>query len=296
MFEIIHLAFNAALLVALCASAAMWVIAIRFHWGAHPIEAIEWMVPARRRARPFWSPFDVFVMFGTMFLVGQLLMLLAVQQGWITRSPETGAPTTATSLLVAMWINTFAGMVAAIFVITWLRFFNANALKELGLSVHQSDVTLGFKASLILLPPVLLISAAATYIVPYEHPVLDSLKELFTPGVFIVTFIGTALFTPFIEELMIRVLLQGGLQGLIDRNVDSDNLWRPQSYLPILVSSSIFAALHIGQGAAPIPLFVLSLGLGFLYRQTGSITPSLVVHVVLNSLTLFAEMIRLQTT
>ncbi len=53
-------------------------------------------------------------------------------------------------------------------------------------------------------------------------------------------------------------------------------------YWPILVSATLFALMHWGQGLAPISLFFLSLGLGYLYRQTHSVIPSVVVHFMLN--------------
>lgn len=53
---------------------------------------------------------------------------------------------------------------------------------------------------------------------------------------------------------------------------------------PILLSSLLFALVHLGQGAAPIALFFLALGLGYLYRITGRLWPSITVHFVLNSI------------
>lgn len=53
--------------------------------------------------------------------------------------------------------------------------------------------------------------------------------------------------------------------------------------VPILMSAAIFASFHIGQGAAPIPLFFFGLGLGYLYHRTHSIYPCLILHVVLNA-------------
>ncbi len=66
--------------------------------------------------------------------------------------------------------------------------------------------------------------------------------------------------------------------------------WQPRSWWPIVVASIVFAAMHLGQGAAPIPLFFLSLGLGYLYRQTGRITAPYVVHMTLNSITMLVEL------
>lgn len=55
---------------------------------------------------------------------------------------------------------------------------------------------------------------------------------------------------------------------------------------PVLVSSGIFALLHWGHGPDPIPLFVLALGLGYLYRQTHRILPGIVVHMALNGVSM----------
>ncbi len=57
---------------------------------------------------------------------------------------------------------------------------------------------------------------------------------------------------------------------------------------PIVASAAIFALVHVSHGPDFVPLFVLSLGLGYLYRQTHRITPSLVVHFGLNLTTMVA--------
>ena len=70
------------------------------------------------------------------------------------------------------------------------------------------------------------------------------------------------------------------------------------AYWPILVSSACFALIHWGQGLAPIPLFVLALGLGYLFRQTGSLIACITVHFLLNfySMFVFTVMILLGET
>ncbi len=51
-----------------------------------------------------------------------------------------------------------------------------------------------------------------------------------------------------------------------------------------VVTSLIFASLHLAQWPAPIPLFVLSMGLGVLIQRTGSLWPSIVLHATFNAL------------
>jgi membrane protease YdiL (CAAX protease family) len=56
--------------------------------------------------------------------------------------------------------------------------------------------------------------------------------------------------------------------------------------LPILISALIFALLHWSHGPDWVPLSVLGVGLGYLYQRTHRATPSIVVHFLLNSLSM----------
>lgn len=58
--------------------------------------------------------------------------------------------------------------------------------------------------------------------------------------------------------------------------------------IPITVCSALFALMHYSHGPDFIPLFFLALGLGYLYRRTHRITPSLVVHFLLNLTSMLA--------
>ncbi|MDX1947825.1 MAG: CPBP family glutamic-type intramembrane protease [Pirellulaceae bacterium] len=60
----------------------------------------------------------------------------------------------------------------------------------------------------------------------------------------------------------------------------------PAAWLPIVISSLVFALLHYSHGPDWIPLTLLALGLGYLYQRTHRLLPSLVVHTLLNSLSL----------
>lgn len=62
---------------------------------------------------------------------------------------------------------------------------------------------------------------------------------------------------------------------------------------PVFASAALFAAAHMSHGPDPIPLFLLATGLGVLYRQTGRIWPSVVVHFLLNLWTLLAMTVSL---
>lgn len=52
---------------------------------------------------------------------------------------------------------------------------------------------------------------------------------------------------------------------------------------PITVSSTMFAAAHIGQGPAPFTLFFLALALGYLYHRTNRLLPCIALHFFVNA-------------
>jgi membrane protease YdiL (CAAX protease family) len=58
--------------------------------------------------------------------------------------------------------------------------------------------------------------------------------------------------------------------------------------IPIAACAALFALMHLSHGPDFIPLFFLALGLGYLYRRTHRITPSLVVHFLLNLTSMLA--------
>jgi membrane protease YdiL (CAAX protease family) len=63
-----------------------------------------------------------------------------------------------------------------------------------------------------------------------------------------------------------------------DEVVHSRTVWTP-----ILISSLLFSLAHVGHGPAPIPLFLLAMGLGYLYQKTHRLLPCITVHFLLNA-------------
>ncbi len=79
--------------------------------------------------------------------------------------------------------------------------------------------------------------------------------------------------------------------GEVDRggplSADPGARVRP-AWWPIVGSSGLFAVAHLGHGPDPIPLFLLALGLGYLYQRTRRILPCIYVHVLINGASLAA--------
>ena len=310
MLQSLSLLVNLALLVMIGVSIVSWA---RLLWSRRTLtgpELLESLVPVRARRRPFWTIADALLMFGMMILIGQAILRTMARKGWIEQvgGSDGDGELSPIGMLAFISANSLGGLIAVGVTLLWLRAFDANARRRIGLRLSREDFLLGLKGTVMILPPVMLIAAAVNLVVPYEHPVLESLEKVATPAVLLATFVGTAMVTPIVEEFLARGLLQGSLQAMADRGGDESpwyaraydpdaslakHDWKPHAWWPVVVSSLLFAMMHGGQGAAPIPLFVLSLGLGYLYRQTGSLGPPILVHMFLNGLTLTVQFLNL---
>jgi membrane protease YdiL (CAAX protease family) len=283
-----YFALNQSLVLASIVSIVMWLkLLAGQQWQLGTLR--DKLIPVRRRRRPFWTLADALIMFGIHLTLLVLLHRWMTSQGWLPAADQAPELATAANPLANVALMVGAGLGSCLAILLWLRLIDGDSIRRLGLLPNRSDVWLGLRASLLLLPPVLMISAAVSLLWPYEHQVLDLLQSVESISVFAAMFLATAIVTPIFEELLFRVLIQGGFQAMVDPHSEDPDSWQPQSWWPIGVASLVFALMHLGQGAAPIPLFVLSLGLGYLYRQTGNITAPVVVHMVLNGLTLIVK-------
>ena len=296
---------NLLLLFSIPASGYWWFRVI----GKRHLAGRPWtdLLEAESRPRPFWGPEIFLVMVGSLLVISTLIQSIylsnrpprpadqpppapsALASDDESRRTDREASTAASSLLPRLIIHSVASATTVLLTVAFCCLCRSGAIEQLGLGYRAGDMRLGLEASLMLIPPLLLLMALVSWFVPYQHAVISALSENPDPATFAVLFFATVVITPLVEEFAIRIILQGGLQGLADRSADSPNAsptWRPIAVWPVYATSLVFAMLHLGQGAASIPLFFLSLGLGYLYRQTGRIGPSLIVHMVLNGMTM----------
>jgi membrane protease YdiL (CAAX protease family) len=97
---------------------------------------------------------------------------------------------------------------------------------------------------------------------------------------------GPTNINPYAPPVEAKVLEDGSVaRGSAE--VESIPLRGWRAWLPIGISAIIFALLHFEHGPDWIPLFFLAVGMGYLYQRTHRVVPSLVVHVSLNSLSLW---------
>lgn len=197
----------------------------------------------------------------------------------------------AAILLANAAVNALMGLAT----VAVLRFGRAGASwADLGFSLAhlRSDVGIGVLAFLAVSVPVYALNALLTPLMPGEHPIIIFVREAPTASSFVLAACAAVVLAPMVEELLFRVVLQGWLEvnplAVSNSPASIDSARVPIAWRPIVVSAGVFALLHYSHGAAPVPLFVLALALGFLYQRTHRIWPSLTVHVLLNLASLAA--------
>ncbi len=179
-------------------------------------------------------------------------------------------------------------------------------LQDFGLAGGQNrrGIRAGLKGFAMWVPVVWTIQQLLVRVVEYSHPALDGLLSAPVPQVVVQTWLMAVVVAPVTEEFLFRVVVQGWFQriGRTGRDTAGESLilgdrhppataaavaaHRPIVWPAIWATSLLFAVAHYSQGPAPISLFVLSLGLGYLYQRTGSVLACIVMHLLLNLVTM----------
>lgn len=276
------------------------------------------LVTRREQTKPCWTILEFFLAFGltivaSIVLTRQLLPApienrpdeIAAVENVVAddaTAPEDSDPPPAisepnkprTPLRVQVSVHFFATAFSLAMTLIYLRIVHGASFRKLGMVPSWDDIRGGFLATAWIFAPVLLVNLVVSQIVKYEHSVTDMLAQDNDFVTFAFLMLSAAILTPIAEEFQFRLLLQGGLQRVADgADLDDSPTWTPKSWWPIIVTSVVFASLHLGQGAAPIPLFFLSIGLGILYQSTGRLAPAILVHMLLNGATLCLEFCRM---
>jgi len=211
-------------------------------------------------------------------------------------------------------VASLAAIVTALAVIGWRT---RAGCRDFGISLRHTgqDLALGLMAFVMLAPPVYAIQRLLVEWFPYRHPLISMLQQHPDTLLRAAVFFSAVVAAPVVEEFFYRVLWQGWLQDVLPRRERFQQLvfGRPPApitdyrspitdyrspvtahrspgaeALAIVACSTLFAVMHVSHGPAPIPLFVLALGLGYVYARTGRVLPCIVVHVLLNGCSLVA--------
>jgi membrane protease YdiL (CAAX protease family) len=171
--------------------------------------------------------------------------------------------------------------------VLWLCCVRQAKAADIGWSASRAlgDVGVGLLGMLAAAVPVYLIQLCLVQWVESEHPIVTAIENNGTTAMFVWATLAAVVAAPVVEELAFRLLFQGWLEACEPRwrhLVPRLRRW-PRGCLPIVISSTVFAAMHVSAGPAPIPLFLLALVLGYLYQRTHRILPSIVMHATFNA-------------
>lgn len=253
-----------------------------FIWSAIIRKAMrgETLVEFEPRPAVPWHGWDVLALLFLYIVLEGASLQVAMREGELeigTLSISTLARLSAAHLI---WLA---------FAVPYLSYRASAYLDDLGLSLGKlpNDLRLGAKTFLAAIVPVYGIQSLLTYVLdfPSEHPLAKLARDQSDIGVLLLATLSAVVIAPLIEEFLFRVVLQGWLekQEIVwrkSRGIESDL----PGLGPIIVVSTIFGLLHMGHGPDPVALFVLSLFLGYAYRQTHRIYASLLVHMCVNGL------------
>ena len=255
------------------------------------VAAVAWAY-RRLGGRPLWAeePRSV-VPWGAGSVVGAAILFL----GLLSLMP----PLENRLLAVALAAIVFSGLTPIL-----LRATSGAHLRDLGLGSRDlgRNILRGAAGCALALPLVYLVQHDAVQVwEPESHPV----EKAFTARSSVATRVGAALgavvAAPLAEEILFRGVLLGALWKAGSRSprpargvvlLAEPSAWSPRADLAAnALASLIFAGLHSAQWPAPIPLFVLSMALGEVYRRSGSLVAPITMHVCFNALSTAALLI-----
>lgn len=241
------------------------------------ILTFAWLIARYRipllRTSHFRSDLEIAMRWFVMLIVPVLLIQLVLTQFFESQHPLTEMLrlTKNPSLLP---IAAFVTMISApIFEETFFRFLIQGWLEKLQVTASRMKIGLGSKADT---DAVLFgghSSASMELSEESQSPTDDANPFRHPPGNGSKTQATTASDTP--PEVMNTPSDEEEPEVIEDR---------PIMWVPIVVTSGLFALAHVQHGPDWVPLFFLALGLGYLYQRTRRLTPCIAVHMFVNGL------------
>lgn len=276
---------NAAVVLLLAASLAVWIAVVGRLLRGRPL------VDYQPRCPVPWSMLELaLVVCLYLFMASVVIGAAGLFTGAPSADAAPEAPSSSAALLAAAQI--VAGLTTVALSVAAVKWGCHASWPDLGWQPAQlrNDLWLGFQAYLAVAPPVFALQWVLIHWIPYQHPVLTALEESPSPGLFLLMGLAAVAVAPLAEELFFRVLLQGWLENhgaLAPASIDGEPALAAP-WWPLFVVSGLFALTHYSHGPAPVPLFFLSLAMGYLYRQTHRLAPPLALHVCFNATSLIA--------
>jgi membrane protease YdiL (CAAX protease family) len=281
-------AFLLFLLFVIIASITAWVRLVRRLRAGRP--AFPPAEPPGAAPTPGRRPWPT-----SAFLLTLLLFLgVEIALGFIFLDVRPGASPAPPPPRLSLWLAT-ARNLALILLVPALTYLTARIGPDalgLGRSRHlAADVRAGIGLILVLLPVAYgVMIAVAHFDPPRAHPLQESIQQFGAADSLWLSVVTAVLDAPAAEELLFRGVLLGWLITLALEGERRRGAWAPGQpapprafWVPNILSSWLFAAMHAMQWPAPIPLFLVSLGLGWLAQHTGRLVAPIVAHSAFNA-------------
>jgi membrane protease YdiL (CAAX protease family) len=251
-------------------------------------------VLAYRRRRPVpWNLLDVMLFLGSVAIATQLAMTIVKQRVEIVDRFDA-------LTLFAFAIGELYGSGIGLFLVFSRHHIDFRRLRWRRWRIRW-DLVIGLGGfAAMAVPTYMLQMWLSTLLEPTSHPLVEMLTENGDSRGFWAAAFAAIIAAPITEEVLFRMLLQGWLESAAARirlarpplepadcaSELTTPFFRPMpepARWPILVSAGLFAAAHYGNGPDPIPLFLLGLALGYLYRQTHRLAPCVIMHAGVNA-------------
>lgn len=217
---------------------------------------------------------------GTVFKVLLLFISFAIIFGFLLSLFRSRFFPDVSPNLLPLIHTTISDLVAIGLVIYFLRRLGGD-WRELGFGRAQvwKDLKIGLAGYAAILPLFFLVLVSAAYVAyllsyePPPHPLVEIFleEEKRAPGIVVYSVFLACVAGPFFEEIFFRGFCYPAFKkrwGIV---------WS------LILSSAFFAWIHQNTFAF-WPIFILGLGLGYLYEKRGSLVPSITVHILHNSI------------
>lgn len=156
-----------------------------------------------------------------------LMTVMGIGNALVMRGGEASGASdlSASEFAAAYWQMTLVQIGFTVAIVAVLVFVVGASHRDLGLPSTPrelgADLTLGLWTGLALMVPVYVLQLVAVNIlgIPPGHPLLDQMQHTPDPGVFVVAMIAAVIVAPVFEEIVYRLLLQGGLERMEDERI-----------------------------------------------------------------------------
>jgi membrane protease YdiL (CAAX protease family) len=193
-------------------------------------------------------------------------------------------------------LGTLVNLALVLVIPPLIRASSGHGFRALGLTFDQNaarDARFGVNTLLLVAPFVFGLFFVATTVWPPEpHPVSKVIVQQGATSAAALALVSAVVAAPIAEELLFRGVFLGWLVTAARRGLapaGALDLAIPPAkaaaafWVPNALVSLVFASLHANAWPAPIPLFFLSLMLGWLVHVTGRLTAPIAAHAAFNA-------------